>query len=193
MLLGDFLNQSNGRYTSSKDDGYGNPITAVEVNNKEPIDVTLSNEKISVEVSNTSSIPVVIRNTIPIKTTVQKGYKEALLAENVDIASGESSVYALDLVDDFGLFNTYGISLLSTQEDELGKVDCEVYAIPKASSLFSPSSESDKNVLFNESTLTKNSPLSKSISFKSPKISIVVKASGTVDLKGFTLVVWGMD
>ncbi|WHF25361.1 hypothetical protein QJS65_10925 [Bacillus altitudinis] len=191
--MGDFLNQSNGRYTSSKDDGNGNPITSVEVNNKEPIDVALSNEKISVEVSNTSSIPVVIRNTIPIKTTVQKGYKEALLAENVDIASGESSVYALDLVDDFGLFNTYGISLLSTHEDELGKVDCEVYAIPKASSLFSPSSESDKNVLFNESTLTKNSPLSKSISFKSPKISIVVKASGTVDLTGFTLAVWGMD
>ncbi|MCY7542512.1 hypothetical protein P9173_09255 [Bacillus safensis] len=191
--MGDFLNQSNGRYTSSKDDGNGNPITSVEVNNKEPIDVTLSNEKVSVEVSNTSSIPVVIRNTIPIKTTVQKGYKEALLAENVDISSGESSVYALDLVDDFGLFNTYGISLLSTQEDELGKVDCEVYAIPKASSLFFPSSESDKNVLFNESTLTKESPICKSISFKSPKISIVVKASGTVDLKGFTLVVWGMD
>lgn len=191
--MADFLNKSNGRYTSSKDDGQGNPITSVEVNNNEPIDVTLSNEKLSVEVSNTSSIPVVIRNTIPIKTTVQKGYKEALLAENVDIASGESSVYTLDLVDDFGLFNTYGISLLSAQEDESGKVDCEVYAIPKASSIFSPSSESDKNVLFNESTLTKNSPLSKSISFKSPKISIVVKASGTVDLTGLTLAVWGMD
>ncbi|MEM5028884.1 hypothetical protein WKH33_07690 [Priestia sp. WB3] len=191
--MADFLNKSNGRYTSSKDDGQGNPITSVEVNNNEPIDVTLSNEKLSVEVSNTSSIPVVIRNTIPIKTTDQKGYKEALLAENVDIASGESSVYTLDLVDDFGLFNTYGISLLSAQEDESGKVDCEVYAIPKASSIFSPSSESDKNVLFNESTLTKNSPLSKSISFKSPKISIVVKASGTVDLTGLTLAVWGMD
>ncbi|MCY7679848.1 hypothetical protein MH122_13680 [Bacillus pumilus] len=191
--MGDFLNQSNGRYTSSKDDGNGNPITSVEVNNKEPIDVALSNEKISVEVSNTSSIPVVIRNTIPIKTTVQKGYKEALLAENVDIASGESSVYTLDLVEDFGLFNTYGISLLSTQEDELGKVDCEVYAIPKTSSSFSPSDQSDKDVLFKESALTKDFPLSKSISFKSPKISIVVKASGTVDLTGFTLVVWGMD
>lgn len=189
----DFLNQSNGRYTSSKDDGNGNPITSVEVNNNDPIDVTLANEKISVEVSNTSSIPVVIRNTIPIKTTVQKGYKEALLAENANIASGASSVYTLDLVDDFGFFNTYGVSLLTEQEDESGKVDCEVYAIPKASSVFSPSSESDKNVLFNESTLTKDSPLSKSISFKSPKILIVIKARGTVDLTGLTLVVWGMD
>ncbi|MGX9721762.1 hypothetical protein [Bacillus pumilus] len=191
--MGDFLNQSNGRYTSSKDDGNGNPITSVEVNNKEPIDVALSNEKISVEVSNTSSIPVVIRNTIPIKTTVQKGYKEALLVENVDIASGESSVYTLDLVDDFGLFNTYGISLSSAQEDELGKVDCEVYAVPKTSSLFSPSDQSDKDVLFKESALTKNSPLSRSISFKSPKISIVVKASGSVDLTDLTLAFWGMD
>ncbi|MEK4049941.1 MULTISPECIES: hypothetical protein [Bacillus] len=191
--MGDFLNQSNGRYTSSKDDGNGNPITSVEVNNKEPIDVALSNDKISVEVSNTSSVPVVIRNTIPIKTTVQKGYKDALLAENVDIASGESSVYTLDLVDDFGLFNTYGISLLSAQEDELGKVDCEVYATPKASSAFSPSSQSDNTVLFKDSTLTKDSPLSKTIPFRSPKISIVVKASGTVDLTGLTLAVWGMD
>lgn len=191
--MGDFLNESNGRYTSSKDDGNGNPITSVEVNNKEPIDVALSNEKISVEVSNTSSVPVVIRNTIPIKTTVQKGYKEALLAENVDIASGESSVYTLDLVDDFGLFNTYGVTLLTAQEDETGKVDCEVYATPKASSTFSPSSQSDNATLFKDSTLTKNSPLSKSISFKSPKISIVVKSGGTVDLTGLTLAVWGMD
>lgn len=191
--MGDFLNQSNGRYTSSKDDGNGNPITSVEVNNNEPIDVSLTNDKISVEVSNTSSVPVVIRNTIPIKTTVQKGYKEELLAENVDIASGEFSVYTLDLVDDFGLFNTYGISLLSSQEDELGKVDCEVYAIPKTSSIFSASPQSDKNVLFKESALTKNSPLSKSISFKSPKISIVVKASGSVDLTDLTLAFWGMD
>ncbi|MEV9652425.1 hypothetical protein [Bacillus aerius] len=191
--MGDFLNQSNGRYTSSKDDGNGNPITSVEVNNKEPIDVSLSNEKISVEVSNTSSIPVVIRNTIPIKTTAQKGYKDALLVENVNIASGESSVYTLDLVDDFGFFNTYGVSLLTAQEDESGKVDCEVYAIPKASSVFSPSAQSDKDVLFKESALTKDSPLSKSISFKSPKILIVVKASGTVDLTGLALAVWGMD
>ncbi|AVM24316.1 hypothetical protein [Bacillus pumilus] len=189
----DFLNQSNGRYTSSKDDGNGNPITSVEVNNNEPIDVTLSNEKLSVEVSNTSSVPVVIRNTIPIKTTVQKGYKEALLAENVDIVSGESSVHTLDLVDDFGLFNTYGVSLLTAQEDELGKVDCEIYAIPKAASAFSPSSQSDNTVLFKDSALTKDSPLSKSFSFRSPKISIVVKASGTVDLTGITLAVWGMD
>ncbi|WP_333980573.1 hypothetical protein [Bacillus pumilus] len=191
--MGDFLNQSNGRYTSSKDDGNGNPITSVEVNNKEPIDVALSNDKISVEVSNTSSVPVVIRNTIPIKTTVQKGYKDALLAENADIASGEFSIYTLDLIDDFGLFNTYGVSLSTEQEDELSKVDCEVYAIPKASSVFSPSSESDKDVLFKESTFTKSSPLSKSISFKSPKLSIVVKASGTVDLTGLTLAIWGMD
>ncbi|WP_144482011.1 hypothetical protein [Bacillus pumilus] len=191
--MGDFLNQSNGRYTSSKDDGNGNPITSVEVNNNEPIDVSLTNDKISVEVSNTSSVPVVIRNTIPIKTTVQKGYKEELLAENVDIASGESSVYTLDLVDDFGLFNTYGISLLTEQEVESGKVDCEVYAIPKASSIFSPSDQSDKDVLFKESALTKNSPLSRSISFKSPKISIVVKASGSVDLTDLTLAFWGMD
>lgn len=191
--MADFLNKSNGRYTSSKDDGQGKPITSVEVNNNEPIDVTLSNEKLSVEVSNTSSIPVVIRNTIPIKTTVQKGYKEALLAENVDITNGESSVYTLDMVDDFGFFNTYGVSLLTEQEDELGKVDCEVYAIPKASSIFSPSDQSDKDVLFKESTLTKDSPLSKSISFKSPKILIVVKASGIVDLTGLTLAVWGMD
>ncbi|MFP3355048.1 hypothetical protein R0K04_27255, partial [Pseudoalteromonas sp. SIMBA_153] len=83
-----------GRYTSSKDDGQGNPITAVEVNNNEPIDVTLSKEKLSVEVSNTSSLPVVIRNTIPLKPTVQTGYKEAMLAENVDIATGKSSIYA---------------------------------------------------------------------------------------------------
>lgn len=191
--MGDFLNQSNGRYTSSKDDGNGNPITSVEVNNNEPIDVALSNEKISVEVSNTSSVPVVIRNTIPIKTTVQKGYKEALLAENLDIATGESSIYTLDLVDDFGLFNTYGVSLLTTQEDELGKVDCEVYATPKASSPFSPSEQSDKDVLFKDSALTKDSPLSKSISFRSPKISIVVKAIGNVDLTSITLAVWGMD
>lgn len=163
------------------------------MNNKEPIGVTLSNEKISVEVSNTSSVPVVIRNTIPIKTTVQKGYKEALLAENLDIATGESPIYTLDLVDDFGLFNTYGVSLLTTQEDELGKVDCEVYATPKASSTFSPSSQSDNTMLFKDSTLTKDSPLSKSIPFRSPKISIVVKASGTVDLTGITLVVWGLD
>ncbi|KIL12239.1 hypothetical protein B4127_1570 [Bacillus pumilus] len=191
--MSDFLNQSNGRYTSSKDDGNGNPITSVEVNNKKPIDVTLSNEKISVEVSNTSSVPVVIRNTIPIKTTVQKGYKEALLAENVDITSGESSVYTLDLVDDFGLFNTYGVSLLTAQEDELGKVDCAIYATPKVNSQFSPSSQSDNTILFKDSTLTKDSPLSKSIPFRSPKISIVVKASGNVDLTGLTLAVWGMD
>ncbi|MEH7760070.1 hypothetical protein V7417_05055 [Bacillus pumilus] len=191
--MGDFLNESNGRYTSSKDDGNGNPITSVEVNNKEPIDVALSNEKISVEVSNTSSVPVVIRNTIPIKTTVQKGYKEALLAENVDIASGESSVYTLDLVDDFGLFNTYGVTLLTAQEDETGKVDCEVYATPKASSTFSPSSQSDNATLFKDSALTKDFPLSKSISFRSPKISIVVKAIGNVDLTGLTLAIWGMD
>lgn len=191
--MADFLNQSNGRYTSSKDDGNGNPITSVEVNNNEPIDVTLSNEKLSVEVSNTTSIPVVIRNTIPIKTTVQKGYKDAPLAENVDIASGESSVYTIDLVDDFGLFNTYGVSLLTAKEDELGKVDCEVYAIPKGSSAFFPSPQSDNNVLFKESALTKDSPLSKSISFKSPKLSIVVKASGTVDLTELNLAVWGMD
>ncbi|MFP3418080.1 hypothetical protein R0K30_02075 [Bacillus sp. SIMBA_154] len=191
--MADFLNQSNGRYTSSKDDGQGNPITSVEVNNNEPIDVTLSNEKLSVEVSNTSSIPVVIRNTIPIKTTVQKGYKEAMLAENVDIATGKSSIYALDLIDDFGLFNTYGVSLLTTQEDETGKVDCEIYATPKASSPFSPSEQSDKDALFKDSALTKDSPLSKSISFRSPKISIVVKAIGNVDLTGLTLAVWGMD
>ncbi|PCK17668.1 hypothetical protein CEY02_19740 [Bacillus pumilus] len=136
--MGDFLNQSNGRYTSSKDDGNGNPITSVEVNNKEPIDVTLSNDKIYVEVSNTSSVPVVIRNTIPIKTTVQKGYKEALLAENVDIATGDTSLYTLDIVDDFGFFNTYGVSLITAQEDEAGKVDVEVFSIPKTSSVFSP-------------------------------------------------------
>ncbi|MDM5298080.1 hypothetical protein QUF51_07905 [Bacillus pumilus] len=189
----DFLNQSNGRYTSSKDDGNGNPITSVEVNNTKPIDVSLSNEKISVEVSNTSAVPVVLRNTIPIKTTAQKGYKEVNLSEGVDITSGESSVYTLDLVDDFGFFNTYGVSLLTTQKDEASKVDCEVYSIPRVSSVFSPSNQSDKDVLFKESVLTIESPLSKSISFRSPKISIVVKASGTVDLSDFTLAVWGMD
>ncbi|MCL8468023.1 hypothetical protein MKX81_06540 [Bacillus sp. FSL R7-0718] len=201
-----FLNQDGDKYTSAKDDGTGNPITAVSIerstvplevglNNDQPLNVNVDNTSLDVNITNTASVPVLVKNTAAIKTQVQKSYSEFVVTDADTVATGATKSYTVDLIDSLGVFRTYGVAMYTTQTDSSNsKVLASIYSVPKNIPFYSATTSGNDNaVLFNSIAFVQNYPLQKQLTFTAPKIHLTVKAAGTVDLTGLKIVVWGME
>lgn len=191
-----FLNKSGDTYTSAKDDGTGNPITSVSIEHSSiPIEVDLNTDQpFDVNIVNKSSIPVLIKNTIPIKTQTQRSYVEYVVTENDNLGFGATKSYALDLVESLGVFRAYGVALYTTQTDNANsKVTVNAYSVPKSIPFYSSTSASDSTTLISNAAFVSNYPIQKQLPFVCPKVLLTVKASGTVDITGFKMIVWGME
>ncbi|MCX2853761.1 hypothetical protein OQ471_17510 [Bacillus sp. KeR2] len=191
-----FLNKDGTTLTSAKDDGTGNPITPVSIENSTiPLEVDLKTDQpLDVNVANKSSIPVLVRNTVPIKTQIQKSYEESVLTDNDTVAVGATKSYTLDLVENLGVFRAYGVALYTTQTDSANsKVTVSAYSVPKSIPFYSSTSASDSTTLISNAAFVLNYPIQKQLPFVCPKVLLTVKASGTVDITGFKMIVWGME
>ncbi|MED1679245.1 hypothetical protein P4V04_22420, partial [Bacillus subtilis] len=152
-----FLNQDGDKYTSAKDDGTGNPITAVSIerstvplevglNNDQPLNVNVANTSLDVNIANTASVPVLVKNTAAIKTQVQKSYSEFVVTDADTVATGATKSYTVDLIDTLGVFRTYGVAMYTTQTDSSNsKVLASIYSVPKNIPFYSATTSGNDN------------------------------------------------
>ncbi|MCY7961362.1 hypothetical protein MOB39_21505 [Bacillus spizizenii] len=200
-----FLNQDGDKYTSAKDDGTGNPITAVSIerstvplevglNNDQPLNVNVANTSLDVNIANTASVPVLLKNTAAIKIQVQKSYSEFVVTDADTVATGATKSYTVDLIENLGVFKTCGIAIYTTQTDNANsKVTVSAFSVPKNIPFYSATTANDNSTLINSAAFVSNYPIQKQLPFIAPKVLLTVKASGTVDVTGFKLVVWGIE
>ncbi|NES53063.1 hypothetical protein G3565_32440, partial [Escherichia coli] len=71
----------------------------VGLNNDQPLHVNVANTALDVNITNTASVPVLVKNTAAIKTQVQKSYSEFVVTDADTVATGATKSYTVDLID----------------------------------------------------------------------------------------------
>lgn len=143
---------------------------------------------------NSGPLDVNILSSVKLPISVDKGYVEYLVEDGSTIATGALKNFSVDLIETLGFHKTYGLAVYTGQTDSANsKATIKAFSVPRNMPYYSATISSDNITIANSAAFVANYPIQRQFPFSAPKVLISVQATGTVDLTGFKLIVWGMD